>query len=424
MQYLHPKINNLFLHSVCSKSDTDPFIGIKIKNDRIDFFYPETMDISIEDSLADFRTKVLALLSSINLSRDFTGDPSSNPASGVMRDGFVLLSYLWIIRDYITNGFYKNREKVITSNLEGRINWKRTFQKQPIISNGNLIYNDIISEIPCSVDNILVDIHKICVKKSISIIGWLFGLTGTSISTPFYNEIVKKKYMAVIRNELNHTFDDYKKLRLTHMMRVLQGLNSDANTDEIIYGTNVYYYVFEKMIDSVFSSIKDMREFEPKSSWYLRKSNYKKMDCTSLRPDTILMDQDKATAYIIDSKYYRYGWTGASSDLPSTSSIQKQITYGEYLRKIRQNYNIKVVKNAFILPYNKRHNPFDYSRNFEYLGYATANWKNLDESHQFIHSFVIDLTHLLSVWSNHNKSAGYIDELKTEIEIHSQESSK
>lgn len=424
MQYLHPKINNLFLHSVYSKSDTDPFIGIKIKNDRIDFFYPETMDISIEDSLADFRTKVLALLSSINLSRDFTGDPSSNPTAGVMRDGFVLLSYLWIIRDYITNGFYKNREKVLTSNLEGRINWKRTFQKQPIISNGNLIYNDIISEIPSSVDNILVDIHKICVKKSISIIGWLFGLTGSSISTPFFNEIVKKKYIAVIRNELNHTFDDYKKLRLTHMLRVLQGLNSDANSNEIIYGTNVYFYVFEKMIDSVFSSIKNMQEFEPNSSWYLRKNNYKKINCKPLRPDTILIDQKNSIAYIIDSKYYRYGWTGIPSDLPSTSSIQKQITYGEYLKKIRHNYNIKAVKNAFILPYNKKHNPFDYSRNFEYLGYATANWKNLDESHQFIHSFVIDLTHLLSVWSNHNKSAGYIEELKTEIEIHSQESSK
>ena len=94
--------------------------------------------------------------------------------------------------------------------------------------------------------------------------------------------------------------------------------------------------------------------------------------------------------------------------------------YCEYLEKNRQNYGVKTGKNAFILPYNKHNNPFDLCSNFEYLGYATANWKDSDANHQFIHSFLIDLTHLLSVWSNHNKHFMDVEKLKREIELNSQ----
>ena len=32
-----------------------------------------------------------------------------------------------------------------------------------------------------------------------------------------------------------------------------------------------------------------------------------------------------------DAKYYKYGWTQLPKDLPSSSSINKQISYGEYI---------------------------------------------------------------------------------------------
>lgn len=39
----------------------------------------------------------------------------------------------------------------------------------------------------------------------------------------------------------------------------------------------------------------------------------------------------QGNVYVLDAKYYKYGATGKLSDLPESTSINKQITYGEFI---------------------------------------------------------------------------------------------
>lgn len=161
---------NLKLHSVTGKLD-DSFIGLKIKNNIIDFYYPESYQrTDYKSNFKEFRKDVLAILGTIKIAKTLSLNKTKIESS-LSNDNFAILSYLWIIKDYLNNGLYVNREKEFKTNQRGKINWKRTMKNQPIISGNNLIYKDIVVETRNSFDNIIVDIHKYCVKKSIDFIG-------------------------------------------------------------------------------------------------------------------------------------------------------------------------------------------------------------------------------------------------------------
>ena len=106
--------------------------------------------------------------------------------------------------------------------------------------------------------------------------------------------------------------------------------------------------------------------------------------------------------FIIDAKMYQYGATHDIKDLPQTESMQKQITYGDYV------YNVlgdKKVRNVFILPYDKNNEKFVNDPNLEkisdenlvYIGKAFVDWRSNEEhhDHDFIYTFMIDLNYLL-----------------------------
>ena len=104
----------------------------------------------------------------------------------------------------------------------------------------------------------------------------------------------------------------------------------------------------------------------------------------------------------------------SQKDLPETTSIQKQITYGEYIEKLKYE-GIKDIRNAFILPYDKLNNKFGYFNILEYIGYATSEWKDNDKNHEVIHAFLIDLSHVVKTYNKmHHESE--IDLLVRNIE--------
>ena len=415
MEYSKNKVMNFFPHKVTGSID-DSFVGIKIKNDRIDFYYPESYELSDSNNLKEFRKDIISILNTISIAKTLSVEKIKIDTSLSDEGNFALHSYLWTIKDFLSNGFYVNREKVLKSNQRGRINWKRTLQGQPVISNGNVIYTDVIVEVPNNSDNIIVEIHKQCVKKSIEYIGWLFGLSPNIIDVGRINDSKKKIYLSVLHRELQNTFDDYKKLRFNHMIRVLQGIDGNNEKDEFVYGVDSYYYIFERMIDSIFGNIKDISQFNPKSNWYLKKDNFIKSPSSELRPDTILIDENTHSAYILDSKYYRFGTTCSNGDLPESASIQKQITYGEYIKQNHLGENIKNIRSAFLLPYNKRNNKFNMHSNLEYIGYSQAEWKDNKETHQTIYAFLIDLKHVIQTWNIKNLHTDDIDTLIQNIE--------
>lgn len=74
-------------------------------------------------------------------------------------------------------------------------------------------------------------------------------------------------------------------------------------------------------------------------------------------PDTVMLYNGKV--YILDAKYYRYGNTHKPEHLPDSSSINKQITYGEYIQSM--GIENDSLFNAFLMPYNSQKNLFETS---------------------------------------------------------------
>ena len=311
-----------------------------------------------------------------------------------------MLSYLWIIRDYLINGFYVNREKVLKKNQRGKVDWKRTLNGQPIISKGNVVYSDLVVSVKNDLDNIIVEIHKYCVKKSIDILGWLFGIKSSNFieTKPFYKEL-KNIYIDTLRKELSQTFDDEKKERLKNMLSIIEGLSDNQSGNELVYGVDSYAYIFERMINSIFGN-REASKFNPSADWYLKSKGYDPFASSDLRPDTILI-HDKI-AYVLDSKFYRYGYTADNKDLPETTSIQKQITYGDYIKNNKMGDEIQKIRNAFILPYNKCNNKLGLNQTLEYIGYSKTDYRKGTDDHEIIHAFLIDLKYVIQTWNKRN----------------------
>lgn len=385
-------------HKVTNKVD-DSFIGIKIKNNRIDIYYPETYNFD-ESSVENSRNDIIAILQTISIAKTHSNSRIKVESSFSNNEAIPLLSYLWIIRDYLMNGFYINREKVLKKNQRGKVDWKRTLNEQPIISKGNVVYCDLIVSVRNELDNIIVEIHKYCVKKSIDLLGWLFGIKNSKFieTKPFYKEL-KNVYIDTLRKELSQTFDDEKKERLKHMLSIIEGLNDDQNGNELIYGVDSYAYIFEKMINSIFGN-REVSKFNPRANWYLKLKDYSPFASSDLRPDTILIQDN--IAYVLDSKFYRFGYTGDNRDLPETTSIQKQITYGDFIKNNKMGDEIQKIRNAFILPYNKYNNKLGFNGTLEYIGYSKTDYRKGAEEHENIHAFLIDLKYVVETWNKRN----------------------
>ena len=402
-------IKNFYPHAVTGKTD-DSFVGLKIMGSEIHFYYPESYRFSLES--ATVRSDIIDMLRTISIAKTTSSEKAHAHNKRKQEGEFALLSYLWVINDYLANGFYINRERIYKTNQSGRVDWKRTMQSRSIVSNGNIIFPDITVEVKNNVDNLLVEIHKYCVKKSIDYIGWLFNLNSSFIPSKPYNGTVKKLYVATIKKELAKTFDDNKRIRLKHLLNVIEGLDASDNGD-FIYGVDSYYYIFERMIDSIFGNVKTVKDFNPKGKWRLLRNNYRETPSSDLRPDTIIIRDN--CVYILDSKFYRFGFTGNEDDLPETTSIQKQITYGDYIKKNVTAIPIERIYNAFLIPYDKKREVFRSEDDIQYIGYAKSTWKDNDKTHELVHTFLIDLTHVIKTWSHYNHEADVIA-LISEIE--------
>lgn len=411
-----------------TNEDNNSFVGIRIKSDRIDFHYPESYDLSPISDIKSFRRDLLSVLRTISLAKTTSSPLSTTENAAAKTKSFALISYLWIIRDYLTNGFYRNKEKLYRLNGKGKVNWKKTLETQPIISNGNIIYNNLVVETKNDCDDIISDAHKLCVFDSVKKVGWLFSIDERAVRVPIVSNSTIKKYINAIKTELLRTFDDAKRLRLNHMIKVLAGVDDYQKLDEIVYGVDKYDYIYERMLDALFSNVDDMKKYNPNANWYLLKNNMQAVEASSLRPDTIRIEHTRSndplqtnekTAYIIDAKFYRFGSTGQEKDLPETTSIQKQITYGDHIiSNFQAADSINIVRNAFIMPYNKNNNTLGYSSNLEYIGYTKANWRSNHLSHEKVHAFLIDTKHLISSWTQGNCNDD-IEKLISDIEEYS-----
>jgi len=381
------------------------FVGVKIANNKIEFHYPETYQLSDNDD--ELRQNILSVLRTISLAKTLTSNLSSYNSKFNNNDVFPIGAYLWIINDYLTYGKYENREKTYQHGARGKIDWRRTLRTSPAISNGNVIYTDIISEKKSQVDNLLTEIYFFCVKRSCDTLGWLYGIAFEENGVNYEKKFNKKLYLATINTELSHTFDDIKKTRLQHMKNVITGLDDDIlQTREIVYGVDSYDYVYERMVDSMFSNIDNIKEFYPTAEWDLIVED-KPKESSKLRPDTVLeqqLENGKKNLYILDAKYYRYGTTFLTKHIPETTSIQKQITYGEYVKMMKPGI-YEEIYSAFVMPYSKTTNIHHdrFNKDIEFIGVARAKWIDASgETNRNIAGILLDTNFLINNWIKKN----------------------
>lgn len=386
------------------------FIGFNIDKSGVTVYAPQSF--RKEDK---YKSDLVALLKSISLAK--TKEIEKNKKGSDKSDSiWPVESYLWIVRDYLENGFYYNREKTYSNSNSGKIDWKKTLKQVPIFSNGNIIYDKLVTSRMAASNDLVAEIYKLCLKHSVSKIGWLYNFDFHIEAQQF---VSVTEMVSIIKKELDNTFDDIRRMRFNHMLKILntsEGTKVSSNT--YTYGIENYYYVFETMVDMLFDGLdeKKKRQYNPNGYWQLNNQGEKK--ASSLRPDTILKRDGKT--YILDSKMYQFGVTHKIEDLPETQSLQKQITYGDYVSKIDKTDK---VRNAFILPYDKKKefdDNIDVVRyrdgDLAYVGEAHVDWRN-DKSktdYDNIYAYLIDFNFLLRNY----KRVDYqmIDELCQSIE--------
>ena len=192
------------------------------------------------------------------------------------------------------------------------------------------------------------------------------------------------------------------------MKNVITGLDDDViQTREIVYGVDSYDYVYERMVDSMFSNIGNIKEFYPTAEWDLLVEDGPK-ESSKLRPDTVLeqkLEDGKKNLYILDAKYYRYGTTFLTKHIPETTSIQKQITYGEYVKMMKPGV-YEEIYSAFVMPYSKKTNIHRdrFNKDIEFIGVARAKWiDSQGETNRIIAGILLDTNFLINNWVRKNQ---------------------
>lgn len=399
--------NILKIRKIDDTEESPDYVGIKVVNGEVEITIPKFLDLSEkEEHKKEDRELLLAFLRSINIAKTLNRDYfKKQKADG---NTWPIESYLWIINDYIENGIYFNRDKKYFFDNKGRIEWKKTIKNMPIISNGNVIYDKLVTSRTSALNSEITEIYKICLKYSIEKMSWYRDL---NINIEVKQTKSPSEMLYIIRKELTNTFDDIKRLRFNHMINILSLADEqDMSSNNFTYWINNYHYVYERMVNYLFKGISEKEKtlFNPKGSWTIL-GQQEDVPASSLRPDTIFINTstNPKEVFIIDAKMYKFGYTTNLADLPETTSIQKQITYGDHVltnKEIKDKYGKVTVRNAFIIPYNKTifsNTQLDYSLekindNLYYVGEAHAEWRNTREKpHERIFTFLIDFNYLL-----------------------------
>ena len=198
-----------------------------------------------------------------------------------------------------------------------------------------------------------------------------------------------KTSIAILNAKLGNTNDDKKRNLFQAMKDMLQYMDEKTSEKQFYFGTDNFDYVWEKLIDRAFGE-KDKEKYFPRSRWLLDYGKYKEK--RPLMPDTIMIYNGKY--YILDAKCYKYGWTGIPDHLPNGSSINKQITYGEYLEKYK-GVDTNSLFNAFIMPYNMDKNYFKLTSVIGNIGEAVGDWRENKKYYERIQGIVMDTRYLM-----------------------------
>lgn len=317
------------------------------------------------------------------------------------QQGFPIRSYMFVIQDYLSHGYYTERETIYATRTNGKVNWGRTVKKEkPVIQKNGSVYLNLQTRLHHSNDeHIMTEISKFCVHESFAKLGWYYGL---SVPTKHTSTPRKTQFIAILQDKLHKANKDMDKQLFQSMINVL--VNADENNTNPQYfsfGTRQFEKVWENLVEKTFGTEKGAYKVQyfPKATWNLIDGVIK--NTNPLLPDTIMINRDDNTLYVIDAKYYRYGITKNDNHLPNMSSIAKQITYAQY---IDRSFDFDAVRNVFILPFSAKENKMTV---YHCCGWSIANWVEDNHEYKNIYTILIDTKYLMQ-----NKVLASVDEIR------------
>ena len=380
-----------------SNEDGDRFVGIKADSDNVMVYFP--IGYQLPEKEADIRTDIkhlIQVLSEFTTSEDrlLAVNKFAEPQSV----DFPINAYKSVIEYYFSIGgkYYTEVDPIYKTSVKGKQNWLRTVRDQvPLVQQKNDVSSFIYTEFtvrdftPNDTKKI-TQINRFCVYEAFKRLGWLYVpyMPEQPGLHPDVEEAVR-----ILNDKLGNINDDNKRRLFQAMKDMLLYMDEKTSDKQFYFGTDNFDRVWEKLIDRAFGE-KDKDKYFPRSRWLLDYDKYKEK--RPLMPDTIMIYNDKY--YVLDAKCYKYGWTGMPNHLPDSSSINKQITYGEYLEK-NKNIDNDSLFNAFIMPFNMKKNFFEIDSFVGNVGEAVGDWRKNKKNYERIQGIVMDTRYLMYHYS-------------------------
>ena len=402
MDYTNFKISE---HCHVNRNDEgDRFVGIKADSKNVMVYFPIGYELPKEDD--EIRRDIKNLLQVLATFTDRTDRVlEMDKVTVPQMVEFPIQAYLNVINYYLNNNglYYTEKDVLYKVNRRGKINWSKTIKTQtPIIQGKSLIYLDqVVRDTTPDTTRLITRIHKYCVYESFERIGWLY-----TTNKPEQPDISfdKSMFLSILNSKLCSTNNDNDKKLFRSMIAMIEFLDSQTTDKQYYFGTDKFETVWEKLIDKVFG-VSNKNEFFPHAQWTERYGANKGNPSSALEPDTIMIYGGKY--YVLDAKYYRYGILPqyGSKLLPQSSDINKQITYGQFVKNRKAPDGTKVF-NAFIMPYNRKNNAFGIEKLCGNVAEATGDWVNNPlnpEIHERVQGIVFDTSYLLKNYDgNHD----------------------
>ena len=377
-----------------TNEDGDRFVGIKADSDNAMVYFP--IGYQLPETDAEIRSDIKHL---IQVLAEFTTKSDRllalNRFAAPQSVDFPINAYRNVIEYYLARGgqYYVETDATYKTAQTGNQDWAKTVRKQmPLVQNKNgvnsLIYTKFVVRSSTPNDRKLItQVNRYCVYEAFQKLGWLYVPDLPEEPGPHPDV---KTSIGIVQGKLAETNEDKKKTLFQSMRDMLEYMDEKTSEKQFYFGTDDFDHVWEKLIDRAFGE-RDKDKYFPRSRWILDYGK-KPEDKHPLMPDTIMIYNGKY--YVLDAKCYKYGVSGISSHLPNGSSINKQITYGEYLEKYK-GVDSKRLFNAFIMPYNSARNFFKIDSFVGNIGEAIGAWRYNQKYYERIQGIVMDTRHLM-----------------------------
>ncbi len=375
----------------------DRFVGIKSDSNNIMVYFPIGYELPKTDDeirmdikhliqvLSEFTTKEDRLLAMNKYDKKQSVD-------------FPINAFKTVIEYFLNENckYYVETDKTYKKASAGKQDWARTIRKNvPLVQYQSGVSSFIYTkfEVRAASYNdkkLITQINRFCVYEAFERLGWLY-FSYKPEKPEHYPDI--KTSISIVHSKLCNTNDDKKRSLFQAMFDMLNYIGEKVSDKQFYFGTDNFEHVWEKIIDKAFGEINKDKYF-PRSRWLLDYGKYHEK--RPLMPDTIMIYNNKY--YVLDAKYYKYGCTGIPSHLPNASSINKQITYGEYIEKYI-GVDSNLLFNAFIMPFNKAKNCFKISDIVGNIGESVGDWRKNKKYYERIQGIVIDTRYIMYHYS-------------------------